>query len=93
MNPLCSDTASIVFMAHYLFMKAQSLRDKSFGIKLANLNMFKIIWLFFALSWGSIRIFISLSDPEGKFWSFGQCVPALLLALPLLAAMEIWYGK
>jgi hypothetical protein len=37
---------------------------------------------------------VNTDPPDGeKAWGFGQTLPLLLLALPLMAALEIFYGK
>ncbi|KFY08186.1 hypothetical protein V492_06453 [Pseudogymnoascus sp. VKM F-4246] len=66
--------------------------------------LFEILWLLFALSWGTIRIYKdrkavdddSAAKPESikdfvlqeNSWGFGQLIPTLLLILPLFSLIE-----
>lgn len=58
----------------------------------------QIVMLIFALTYGCINIFMSRTLTEGSYgdrntWGFGQIVPMVLLALPMLAAFEARNGK
>ena len=56
----------------------------------------KIIWLASALAWGTRNLFMARSDAgrsEEKPWGFGQMFPVILLVLPILSALETYYGK
>ena len=61
----------------------------------------QILWLCFALAWGTIHLFTARGRlPEGtvvdsaeNVWSFGQFLPVVLLMLPILSIAEDCYGK
>lgn len=61
---------------------------------------FEVLWLMFALIWGTIRLFTirSFVPPDSNvveedFWGFGQLVPVLLLLLPILLIAESCSGR
>ena len=65
-------------------------------VKLAWLIRPKIIWLASALAWGTRNLLMARSDAaktEENTWGFGQMFPAILLVLPILSALETFYGK
>ena len=65
-------------------------------VKLAGLISPKIIWLASALAWGTRNLFMARSDAassEENIWGFGQMFPVVLLVLPILSALETYYGK
>ena len=58
----------------------------------------QILWLAFALAWGTTRLFFTRSIAEQdtfkeNTWGFGQLIPVILLALPILSIGESYYGK
>ena len=61
----------------------------------------QILWLCFALAWGTIHLFTArsyLSQDAAlvsaeNVWSFGQFLPVILLILPILSIAEDCYGK
>ena len=62
----------------------------------ADLHKTQILWLCFALAWGTIHLFTARSYlPQGaeNVWSFGQTLPVVLLMLPVLSIAEDCYGK
>lgn len=72
-------------------------------------NISQVMWLFFSLAWGTLRIFstrqladndsAATSNPQNSvilqedFWGFGQWTPTLFLILPCLSFAEAWLGK
>lgn len=63
--------------------------------------MIQILWLCFALAWGTIHLFVARNylsqnavvDSDENVWSFGQFLPVVLLMLPILSIAEDFYGK
>ena len=61
----------------------------------------QILWLAFALAWGTMNLSITRSyvdevesDTSGEnTWGFGQVFPVILLALPMLSIAESYYGR
>ena len=59
----------------------------------------QILWLTFALIWGTTHIyttrvaFAEQRDSEENTWGLGQVFPVILLALPVLSMGESYYGK
>ena len=64
----------------------------------------QILWLAFALAWGTehllvIRSPLGLVDDiesvtsEENTWGFGQLFPVILLALPIFSIAESYYGR
>ena len=60
--------------------------------------LWEIMWLVFAMVWGSIRLFHARKgitrrngEMQQSIWSFGQCVSVILLAQPLLSIAETCY--
>ena len=61
----------------------------------------QILWLAFALGWGTQNLFHTMSYSEKiesdtsdeKAWGFGQVFPVILLALPVLSFAESYYGR
>ena len=56
----------------------------------------KILWLAFALAWGTGNLFSTRlhdTDKTQNTWSFGQIFPVILLVLPLLSLVETFYGE
>jgi hypothetical protein len=53
----------------------------------------QVFWLIAAFGWGCLQFFANWSMyPRGNSdWTFGQVVPVLLLASPLLAIIEFLY--
>ena len=65
-------------------------------VRLAGLTRPKIIWLASALAWGTRNLCMARSDAaqsEENKWGFGQLFPVILLVLPILSALETYYGK
>ena len=63
----------------------------------ANPNNIQIVWLFFALIWGTAHLLGARSlygavTQSTDGWSFGQILPLILLALPILSMAENCYG-
>ena len=64
----------------------------------------QILWLAFALAWGTTHLLytrtftrilstsISMTSVENT-WGFGQVFPVVLLAVPMLSIGESYYGK
>ena len=60
----------------------------------------QILWLAFALAWGTTHLMNTRSymdeveiDTSGEnTWGFGQLFPVILLALPMLSIAESYYG-
>ena len=62
--------------------------------------MLQITWLAVALVWGTIAVLRDRNGPDAEgalseqnAWSFGQIVPVVLLLLPFLALVEVFYGE
>ena len=60
--------------------------------------LWEILWLIFAMVWGSIHLFHARKgvtrrngEIQQSIWSFGQCVSVILLAQPLLSIAETCY--
>lgn len=56
--------------------------------------MAQIVWLIYAMTWGSIHLFVSwtsTSDGSSNTWSFGQIMPLALLVAPLVSALEFFF--
>ena len=69
----------------------------------------QVLWLFFALAWGTTRLFFARyfgadyrsndrstnTDVHSELdkWSFGQWLPVILLLLPILSVGEGLYSK
>lgn len=61
----------------------------------------QILWLAFALAWGTEHLLYTRSymdmiekDLSGEnTWAFGQVFPVILLALPILTFAESYHGK
>ena len=61
----------------------------------------QILWLAFALAWGTTHLMTTRSymdeveiDTSGEnTWGFGQVFPVILLALPVLSIAENYYGE
>ena len=60
--------------------------------------LWEIIWLVFAMVWGSIHLFHARKgitqrnhETQQSIWGFGQCVSVMLLAQPLLSIAENCY--
>ncbi|KAI0887604.1 uncharacterized protein GGS22DRAFT_157575 [Annulohypoxylon maeteangense] len=54
-----------------------------------------VFWLIFSLAWGTIkiknlRVLSTRSTNQDNSWSFGQVLPVLLLALPLITLFELF---
>ncbi len=68
---------------------------------MADILLIQISWLLYALAWGTVRLYMGRSyisndshtTAEENSWAFGQCIPVLLLMLPLLAMVETSYGE
>ncbi|KAL8872962.1 MAG: hypothetical protein Q9174_001496, partial [Haloplaca sp. 1 TL-2023] len=60
---------------------------------LALFLVLRILWLIFALLWGSVRLTKARTGNarEGDVWGFGQWVAILMLALPVLSIIQQWY--
>ncbi|KAF2662386.1 hypothetical protein K491DRAFT_709756 [Lophiostoma macrostomum CBS 122681] len=87
----------LVFAA---FASARALYD------IAESMLLEIIWLTFAMAWGTIKLWDTRSsavfDPVGNdvganeavleedFWSFGQTLPLVLLLLPILSMVQTY---
>lgn len=69
---------------------------KSHHNRTSLLISYKIIWLIFAIAWGTKNLFLtrawSTMNAENT-WRFGQMFPMVLLALPLLSTLETYYGE
>ena len=72
--------------------------------RMADEPVVQILWLAYALAWGTIRLFVTRKKvhsyryndklaSEEDFWSFGQSVSVALLMLPILAMAEMFFGK
>lgn len=68
----------------------------------ADVAFLQIIWLIYALAWGTVRLFTARkrihntdlnTTSEEDSWGFGQWIPVLLLMLPFLAMGETFYGE
>lgn len=61
-------------------------------IKIANLHR-KVLWMTISFVWGVIHLtLVRKPDLEGENdWSFGQVVPVVLIAAPLLSVAEYLY--
>ena len=67
----------------------------------ANSSTIQILWLCFALAWGTAHLFVARSlygtsdgtTPAEDSWSFGQFLPVVLLTLPILSMAENCYSK
>ncbi|KAL8831441.1 MAG: hypothetical protein Q9170_005290 [Blastenia crenularia] len=58
--------------------------------------LWEILWLVSALAWGTRNLFNarnSITISEETTWGFGQWFPVMLPVLPLLSAIETYYGK
>lgn len=65
-------------------------------VRLAGLILPKIIWLASALAWGIRNLFMTRSDAanrEENTWGFGQMFPVIIFVLPILSALETYYGE
>ena len=53
----------------------------------------QVFWLLISFFWGALKFFQTfLRAPQGNSaWTFGQIVPVVLLAAPLLALAEYLY--
>lgn len=58
-----------------------------------------MLWLGFALAWGTQRLYairlapdLSIRDEENT-WGFGQLVPVFLMAIPILSVGQSYFGK
>ena len=58
---------------------------------------FKLLWLDSALAWGTqnLMFFTLVSEDVHKqsAWDFGQLLPVILLAQPILSFAQGFYGK
>ena len=68
------------------------------SLDLYSFLLWEIIWLVFAMVWGSIHLFHARKgitrrngEMQQSIWSFGQCVSVILLAQPLLSIAETCY--
>lgn len=55
----------------------------------------KVYWLIVSVTWGTmkvvgLRVILSYSKQQDDSWSFGQVLPVLLLALPLINLIELF---
>lgn len=60
------------------------------------LNLKQVWWLVMTYVWGMVKLWI-LSDwgfslGEDQEWTFGQVLPLLLLAVPLITLLEVFYS-
>ena len=53
----------------------------------------KILWLGLALAWGTTKLLSTSFISVENTWAFGQVVPLVFLALPLLSIGNSYYGK
>ena len=63
---------------------------------LVYLTHLKILWLASALAWGTLNLFYTralVTIEAESTWEFGQMFPVILLILPLLSALETYYGE
>ncbi|KAL2800484.1 hypothetical protein BJX66DRAFT_149629 [Aspergillus keveii] len=74
-----------------LMISVQALYD------LFRSGTFEVVWLLFALVWGTTRLFAvrySVKDHEStleeEYWGFGQFVPVLPLLIPVFQAAQSW---
>ena len=77
----------------------------SYAVTLALLDLYaslfvSLVWVLLSLIWGSlqmltprIRLANSGAIAEENTFGFGQIIPLMLLALPLVAAWESFYGR
>jgi hypothetical protein len=58
------------------------------------LSILQIYWLLLSAVFGSMRLFFFRSEwnPDKTFWSFGQILPVILLAGPMLTLIECFYS-
>lgn len=69
----------------------------AFYLVFANHNNIQILWLCFALGWGTAhllgaRSLYGANTQSLDGWSFGQILPVILLTLPILSIAENCYG-
>ena len=61
----------------------------------------QILWLAFALAWGTTHLMetrsymdeVESDRSDENTWGFGQLFPVILLALPILSIAESYYGR
>jgi hypothetical protein len=60
--------------------------------------LWELIWLFFGLIYGISQLVVAWIQAENQsrgslfVMGFGQMVPIILLVLPVLAGLEVFYG-
>ena len=76
----------------------------TYAVTLASLELYSsflapLLWVLLSLIWGSLQLlFPRMKLPkqviaEENTFGFGQIIPLMLLALPLVAAFEAYYGQ
>lgn len=77
----------------------------TYAVTLASLELYSsfltsMLWVLLSLVWGSLQLLIPRTELAGQgliaeenTFGFGQIVPLMLLALPLVAAFEAYYGQ
>ena len=77
----------------------------TYAVMFASLELYSsflapLLWVLLNLIWGSLQLLIprvglaeSTAIAEENNFGFGQIIPLMLLALPLVAAIEAYYGR
>lgn len=77
----------------------------TYAVMFASLELYSsflapLLWVLLNLIWGSLQLLIprvglaeSAAIAEENTFGFGQIIPLMLLALPLVAAVEAYYGR